>query len=90
MGSRILRLLALSLVLGATLCVGVMFVGGLGIMFDMGRGGDLQFNAVAVRIGELRAWGLSGLGLFLLAVVLLWITPSRRDKNRFDDGAIQE
>jgi len=90
MGARIHRLIALSLFLGATLCVGVMFVGGLGIMFEMWQGGDLQFNAVAVRIGGLRAWGLTGIGLFLLAVFLLWITPGRRDKNRFDEGAVQK
>ena len=90
MGARILRLIALSLVLGATVCVGVMFVGGLGILLDMWRGGDLHFDAAAVRIGELRAWGLIGIGLFLLALVLLWVTPGLRGKNRFEEGADPE
>ena len=88
MGGKILRLIALSLVLGAALCVGVMFVGGLGIMSEMWQGGDMEFNAVAVRIGELREWGLTGIGLFLLALFLLWMTPDHRDKNRFDEGAV--
>jgi len=38
MESRIVRLIVFSLAWGAILCVGVMFVGGLRIMFDMWRG----------------------------------------------------
>jgi len=45
---------------------------------------------MAARIRELRAWGLTGIGLFLLAVVLLWITPGPRVKKMSDGGAVQE
>lgn len=81
MNAQAVRLIALLLVLGAVLCVGVMFASGLGIMWDLWRAGDLQFAAMVARIRELRAWGYAGIGLFVVAFVLLWMTPGSRGSD---------
>lgn len=79
MGVLIVRLIAWALVLAASLCIGGMFVGGLIVMFELGRTGEAGFIAMLARINELRLWGIVGIALFLIAFALLWFCPGCED-----------
>ncbi|MBA3315100.1 MAG: hypothetical protein H0T47_17655 [Planctomycetaceae bacterium] len=77
---KMVRIFALILTLAAVGCVGVMFAGGITILADMLRGRNVPFDVLFGKIAEGRAWGLTGVSLFVVACLILWFTPDRAEK----------
>jgi hypothetical protein len=72
---------ALALTLSSFVCFGVMFAQGGGVLIGSLRDDRLPFESAASRISEGRAWGITGIALFVSALVLLWFRPDRREEG---------
>jgi hypothetical protein len=58
-----------------------MFARGAAILALLLRGERVLFDVLFDKIAQGRAWGIAGICLFVVACLLLWLTPDHRQQT---------